>query len=213
MIYLNNRPNCFLDFDGTLVSNQYRLYQFFINNIPKDYKYVLSVDEFWSLKKMGIHEIEWVNYIYHLDLSVEKWNQKKKEKIESLEYLQYDKLFDFTVHALNKLRESYKLILVSRRSKKENLLKEIKWLNLMDFFDNIHILSHGNESKSSIIKNYKLAGNDILVGDTEDDFMAGISMGIKSYMVLSGIRSEWILKKYGVESKVNIINDIGSIVK
>ena len=213
MIYLNDRPNCFLDFDGTLVSNQYRLYQFFINNIPKDHKDVLSANEFWNLKRMGIHEIDWVNHIYHLDLSAEKWNKKKKKEIETIEYLRYDKLFDFTIQALNKLGKSHNLILISRRSKKENLLREIKWLGLIDFFDNIHILPHGSEDKGSIISDYKLSENDMLIGDTEDDFMAGVSLGLRSYMVLSGIRSEWILKKYRVQSKVNIINDIGSLIK
>ena len=59
------------------------------------------------------------------------------------------------------------------------ILREIKWLGLIDFFDNIHILSHDSEDKGRIISDYKLSENDMLIGDTEDDFMAGVSLGLR----------------------------------
>lgn len=210
------KANCFIDFDGTLTCNKKRLYAFFIQNIPPKYKAVLSEDEFWSIKKLGINEIEWINGKFHDNLDAKYWNELKKQCIENEEYLLYNKLFDYTKCELERLKQDYRLILVSRRSNAKNLISEIEREGIINFFDDIVIVPHDKYTKAEHIKrrkNIKLTNNDIFIGDTEDDIMTGIELNIEIYFVKSGIRSNWIISKLGVGEykKLQIINDIREI--
>ncbi|WP_066021820.1 MULTISPECIES: HAD hydrolase-like protein [Clostridium] len=208
-----DKRKCFIDFDGTIVSNKIRLYKFFIDNIDEKYKNVLTIDEFWSLKRMGINEIDWLNKMYDSRLDKKKWNKLKKSKIESLDYLRYNKIFEFSRSSLEKLSKRFELILVTRRSNTENFLYEIKSLKIKDIFYDILILEHGDRNKSSIIQSkYKVNSNDIIIGDTEDDIKAAEELNIKGILVQSGIRSTWILNKYFKEySKVACIKNLNFI--
>ena len=209
----NEIPNCFLDFDGTLVDNKFRLYQFFLDGLPQKYKNSLSIEEFWMLKRLGIHEIDWKNDKYKNNISKEDWNRKKVELIESEKYLSYERLFVYTKETLEILKENYNLVLITRRENRIGFEKEFDGFGLNTFFTNVFILSHDEKSKDEIIKRkYNVNKYDIFVGDTEDDFLAGIKLGIRPFLVLSGIRSHWIIEKYGVKSKVFVINDIRELI-
>lgn len=210
---MNNNYNCFIDFDGTIVCNKKRLYSFFIDNIDKLYSNALTIDEFWSLKKMGINEIDWINQKYNTSIDKNNWDNIKIQQIESEYYLKYNQLFIYSAEALNKIRQSYNLVLVTRRSNKENFWKEIKSYNIEKNFDNILIIDHNNEGKANIIKRYyKINCNDILIGDTEDDMKAAVDLNITGIFVKSGIRSEWILKKYFSNyNKILCYKDINQI--
>lgn len=210
----DNRPYCFLDFDGTLVSNEIRLYEFFLKNLPPNYKHILTKEEFWGLKKMGIHEVDWLNDKCNLDINKDKWNKEKKRVIEYDEYLSLDTKFNFTDNVLTKLREQYIIILISRRDRIEGLFNELKQMNLINYFNNIEVLSHNDETKADrISENYDFQRKgSILAGDTEDDIEAGISLSICTYFVLSGIRGKWIVNMDEKFRNVNIIADIRGLL-
>lgn len=206
------KPNCYIDFDGTLVSNKQRLYQFFIDHIPDEYRGVLSVDAFWELKRQGVHELDWLNSQYHLSLDKDQYNELKKRDVEKPEYLQYEELLPRTIDALIKLRSKYRIILVSRRSKPEGLYAEINRFALQALLDEIHVIPHDGTPKDKYIrKNLNVSANDMLVGDTEDDIMAGCNLDINTFMVLSGIRDKWVIDKFRL-SNVEIIQDISCIM-
>ncbi|MDF2881842.1 MAG: family hydrolase [Clostridiaceae bacterium] len=210
------KANCFIDYDGTLTCNKKRLYTFFIQNVPTKYKSVLSEEEFWSIKKLGINEIEWINNKFNDTLNGKCWNELKKQCIENEEYLLYNKLFDYTKCELERLKEDYRLILVSRRSNAKNLISEMEREGIIHFFDDIVIVPHDKYSKAEHIrrnKNIELTNDDIFIGDTEDDIITGIELNIEMYFVKSGIRSNWIISKLGVADykKLQIINDIREV--
>lgn len=191
------KPNCFIDFDGTIVCNKKRIYQFFTDNIDDKYKKCLDIDEFWNLKKLGINEIDWINEKYNDNLDKNKWTRLKKENIEKEEYLKHNSLFSYSINALTQLKNQYNLILVTRRSNEQNLMQELENLNLICLFEDILVMSHGNRSKASVIRQfYRTNYKDILIGDTEDDISSAVDLNIKPIFVKSGIRSEWILRRY-----------------
>ena len=53
----------------------------------------------------------------------------------------------------------------------------------------------------------------MMVGDTEDDIVAGVKLGIQTFFTLSGIRSSWIIEKYKLNLLVTTIKDIRCLVE
>ena len=205
------KPNLYMDFDGTLVSNKQRLYRFFINNIPEEYRSVLSVDSFWELKRKCVHEIDWLNSQYQANLDKVSYNELKKSDIEKLEYLQYEELLPRTIDALHKLRTKYRIILVSRRSIPEGLYTELERFAIKELLNEVHVLPHDKTTKDEYIKKtFDISGNDVIVGDTEDDITAGYALQIKTYLVLSGIRDESVIPRLGLKG-IKVIPDISLI--
>lgn len=205
------KPNLYMDFDGTLVSNKQRLYRFFINNIPEEFRCVLSEDIFWELKRKCVHEIDWLNNQYQADLNKDSYNELKKRDIEKLEYLQYEELLPHTIDALLKLRTKYRIILISRRSMPEGLYAELDRFAIRKLLDEVHVIPHDKTTKGEYIKKtFDVSGNDVLVGDTEDDITAGYALQIKTYLVLSGIRDESVISRFGLKG-IKVIPDISLI--
>ncbi len=206
----SGKPYCFLDFDGTLVSNERRLYQFFINNLPDGFRDVLSMQEFWALKRLGIHEVDWINSKLHLGMDTAEWNARKSEEIEEACYLALDDKFDYVDETLRRLKRSYRLILISRREDRKGLLDELQRLGLTEFFESIEILRHNEEGKGKVIRQ-KYGDADessILAGDTEDDMQACMDNAVRGYLVLSGIRGRWISHRFTGQKRISIVNDI-----
>jgi phosphoglycolate phosphatase-like HAD superfamily hydrolase len=205
----------FLDFDGTLISNKARLYAFYYENIGLPYRNLLNINEFWSLKKLGIHEIEWLNSNSTANLNIKEWDKKKLKNIESLHYLTYDKLFPFTRAILDYLTLKFPIFLVTRRSNIENLYTQLTSLDLVKYFKDVIIIPHNKEPKAIMLKAIvkDVGSTDVIVGDTEDDVAAGIGLGMKTFFVLSGIRGRWVVQKYFSEQieKVRIIPSIKSL--
>lgn len=185
------KPNCYIDFDGTIVSNKKRLYQFFVDHIPEQFRQSLTEDEFWALKRMRVHEVEWLNSAMNAGLDKVSYDALKIEEIENERYLTLDYLIDPVGKALTRIGERYNLVLVSRRTHSEALLKEIDRLGVKPYLDDILIVPHGQMKKSEYIRSrYEVHEDDIMIGDTEDDVRCGHELGIKTYFVLSGIREQ-----------------------
>lgn len=189
------KPNCYVDFDGTIVDNKFRLFQFVYDNLPARLKDSLSIDAFWDIKRQGINEADYLNDNFDANINTSDWSKKKFTVIESDTYLKYDMLFDFSIEALTVLGNTYHLILVSRREREIGLRQQLNQLSLMEFFEDIIVLKHGSITKAEAIRSrYAVSKDDILIGDTEDDIRSGENLGIKTYFVLSGIRDKWIMK-------------------
>lgn len=202
----------FIDFDGTLISNKQRLYKFFHDYLPEDLKNIFNIDEFWTLKRCKINEIDWINSCCNTKLSSVEFSQKKKEKIEENEYLQYDELFPFTLKALNYLKTKGSLHLITRRSNKTNALNEITHFGLDSYFDDIKVIPHGTMTKAEVIrKEYNITKNDFFIGDTEDDISTGINLGIKTIFVLSGIRGKWLYYNYSSNPLLSYVDSINQV--
>lgn len=204
--------NMFIDYDGTLVSNKRRLFRFFVENLPETMKSIITEDEFWNLKLLGIHEIDWVNNHFGLGIDKEIWDIRKKNNIEEEYYLNFNEIFHFSIPTLQYLQQDYELYLVTRRSNKRNLFREVQRNNMSKYFKDIIVVPHTNNiCKSKYIEDsISVSPNDIFVGDTEDDMKAGLKLGVKTYFVRSGIRSDWILRKYFID-KITEIKRVDNI--
>lgn len=201
-----------MDFDGTIVSNKKRLYQFFLDHAPEQFRNCLTEDEFWLLKRMRINEIDWLNNVFKAEIDRTIYDAQKNKEIESEIYLQLDYLIDPSEEALRKIAEQYNVVLVSRRTHADALRKEIDRLGVAKYLENIIIVPHDNTAKSEYIRRtVQIHDDDILIGDTEDDIVCGKELGILTYFVKSGIRSEWIIKKFKYP-KIKIVDSIMNVL-
>jgi phosphoglycolate phosphatase-like HAD superfamily hydrolase len=213
------KTKIFMDYDGTIVSNQKRLFRFFIDHLPEDYKNILTEEEFWHLKVLGVHEIDWINRIFNLSIDKRDFDECKAKNIEEMKYLKHNELFTYSIPVLEKLTSEFDLFLVTRRSNPANLIQEINDNGISRYFKEVIIIQHqGNECKSvKILEKFEISSEDIFVGDTEDDIRAGLKLGVKTFFVKSGIRREWILKKCFSEdesiSKIHVIDNISQLMR
>lgn len=201
-----------MDFDGPINDNSRRLYRFMINNISTDISRVISLEEFWTLKRLGIHEADWVGHSLGITINKAVWNRRKSIEIEKEAYLRYDQIHFGAKDALGELAKYYNIVIVTRRNNADGVKRQIEKYGLNSLISSLLVIPQGKVTKAEIISARFLVGaNDIFVGDTEDDIISGLELGIETIFVLSGIRSKWIVSKLKAVDKVTIINDISEI--
>lgn len=183
----------YCDLDGTIIDVSDRLY-FFYRKFMKGKK-KLTKNSYWNFKKMKMPEDIIVKKTCKDEKFIKNYMKQRKKLLENKKFLKYDKSIKSSVAAVKKLRKNNKVIIVTAREKRSNLLKELKKLKVLKLFDKI--LSSGTMSKKNMI--LKSCTFDrkkaIIVGDTEEEIKAGKNLGIKTIAVLSGMRNRKYLKK------------------
>ena len=130
----------------------------------------------------------------------------KKPFKECLEVFKDDKLVPGTKNILKKLKKcGYRLILISKRTKKSLFIYEIKKLGIDHLFK--EFINTRQLEKYHFIK---YPNNSIFVGDTEDDILTGKHFNMKTIAVLSGRRNMVQLKQLKPDFILNNINEIFS---
>ncbi len=208
----DKRKKCLLDFDGTIVDNRRRLYSFFLDHIPTEYRSVLSEEDFWRIKRQRINEIEWINRTCDTELSVSEYSTEKSKHIEDDIYLEKERIFPFSVAALDRIHQKYVTVVVTRRENTEGLMREIEIFGLHPFFDDVIVLKHdGTDKSEGILRKYEVDNDDMVVGDTEDDIKTGIDLNCKMFFVLSGIRNRDLINEFNYPN-ISVIDDISVLL-
>lgn len=205
--------NIYLDFDGTIIDSSTRLYEVY-KSIMLEFGYpYLPKDEYWDLKR------ERQPYSFILSKTAPEklapeYMKRFLSRVEALEFLKFDQLFDGALETLSELKRNNRLVLVTLRRSKENLYRELRNLGIFALFNDIFAnFKEGVDSwevaRSSVKKDPKFAKeNSVIVGDTEDTALAGKDLGISSFLVLSGIRSEGFIKKHNPDYILKDLNEL-----
>jgi len=185
-----------IDFDGTLINCNYRIYKLFSDLI---FPCKISFDKYINLKKRGIkNNTILINNFQFNEQELLDFNVLWFKKIESKFYLQFNQLFDFTKEALSILSSLGTLYLVSNRRYDKLLKNELEELDLYEFLKSAHATLQ-NASKSDIIKRNIIIDESsfsFMIGDTEEDIIEAKKIGINSVAVLSGVRDKDRLISY-----------------
>ncbi|MBS3115386.1 HAD family hydrolase [Candidatus Woesearchaeota archaeon] len=196
----------YIDLDGTVLDVSDRLYFFYKNFMNGNKK--LKKNSYWNFKKIKISEDAIVRKTCSDEGFIKKYIKQRKKFLEAEKLLKHDKLIKSSIVAIKKFKKNNKLILLTARSMKSNLFKELKRMKILNFFDKV--LSSNAVSKKDMILNDGSFNRkkSVIVGDTEEDIRAGKSLKIKTIAVLTGIRSKKYLKQYKPDLIVGSVKDI-----
>lgn len=186
----------FFDLDGTILDTSERYYLIYYNTVKDLGGSPLTKKEYWDCKSDKVSEYQIATRSYLSEPLFSKYNHTRINLIESGKYLKFDtvwpELFDFIPSS----KIFRKIMLVTLRKKRQQLINQLENLGISDWFENIiSVVNNGVNCErhllkvDSILKIYPNNLSGIFVGDTETDMRAGKILGLKTIAVTYGIRS------------------------
>jgi len=184
----------FLDFDGTLIDSRQRLYTLFCELVPEN---TFSFKEYWQIKRGRINQRDLLRHYFHYsDAQVDVFRRKWMEKIEEPERLAMDVPFEGITKFLLHAAQDVFIYLITARQYPMRVVTQIQQFGWQDYFTDILVTSQ-RQSKSALIRaETDYTHDDMLVGDTGEDIIAGKELGVTTVAVTTGILSEAVLREY-----------------
>ena len=184
----------FIDLDGTLLEGKFKQYNCYKDILLKDGGNPLNLNDYWNMKRSKIRRD---SILAASDYKGDYHNFYLQwiENIEKIKYLKFDTLMEDTPRVLTDWKNlSRKIVLVTMRNNRENLLWQLHELKLLDIFDEvINCKGLENPSKDRFIKHLKF-DFAVVIGDTEEDTDLAKSINMKSIAITSGIRKKELLE-------------------
>jgi phosphoglycolate phosphatase len=201
-----SNKNIFFDLDGTLIDVGIRLYSLFIELAPEN---KFSLAEYWEIKRKGIDQASLLGkYLSYSKSQIAAFKRKWLLKIEERERLTQDVPFPKSGLLLRKLAKTHDLYIVTDRQNKDLAIEQIISYGWAGYIEKV-LVTKQKTSKSFLIKeNVRIAENDVLIGDTGGDILAGKEIGVKTIAVTSGFLNEKALAEYKPDL---IIDNVESI--
>jgi phosphoglycolate phosphatase-like HAD superfamily hydrolase len=189
IVGVSTKVNIFIDLDGTILNIGDKYNRVF--SLLRE-RYDLQDTNYWELRSNGIG---FSDALLSLGISSGKIDEFRSDwalNIERSEILELDSLIDGVHRKLTLLKSRYNLVLCTARANSENLNAQLVKLGIIDLFNSMLLVQHG-KSKSSAISSYYERNllnkdpKDWIIGDTLEDIQAGITAGIKTCGVLTGL--------------------------
>ena len=201
------------DFNGTLLDDVKLGLELINEFLLHQNKEVLDIDTYKD-----------IFFFFFKDYYIKAGLDLERDKFEDLALIYNDKymkrslsctLFNDVLEVLKELKDNgYKLVVLSS-SEYNNLVYQLKYYNIYDYFDNVLGTSNyeGN-SKTEIGYNFisenSINPSDIIcIGDTIHDYEVAMRLGAKSILVSRGHQSEKKLK----EKDAIIVSNLKTILE
>src|SRR3989344_4463452 len=207
--------NIFFDLDGPILDVKKRYYAVYRYFVVKNNGKPLALDEYWEQKRMNVSLEKLLQMSGCGGLVVE---HKKYLSLHREEYafLQLDELQPRVRELLSHLSKRHNLYLITLRRNTENLLRQLKELNILSFF--AKVLSVAPTSESKWQHKVDLLSEDglqlkagIIIGDTPTEILAARKVGFTSVGVANGIRTKDILIKAEPHLVVESVKQLESL--
>lgn len=200
------RKRIYLDFDGTLINSQGRLYRLFKELCPEC---DLTEDEYNEIKRSRVSQKKLLQDRYgYTDEQVAVFHQNWMERVEEKDRIESDFPYAGVTEALEKLSKNNDLYLVTNRQRKDLVRCQIEKLGWVKFFKHL-LITEGKTSKAKLIRSATLPlPCDVLIGDTGDDIKCAKELGVHSIAVAWGILNKDVLSEYDPDFIVERIEDI-----
>lgn len=188
---INNRFDyIFIDLDGPILEGKYRHYNCYKDIINSFSGEAMALNEYWNMKRNKNNRkfmLEKSNFKGSYDEFMNNW----LKLIENEYYLNFDILKPNVIESLLRLKRiTKKLVLVTMRNNKKNLIKQLNKLKIEKIFDEVIVCgSHLKNSKYESLKNKEFE-SAVIIGDTEEDTNTAKMLNIKSIGILNGLRSK-----------------------
>lgn len=199
------------DIDGTLVDSTRRhimVLKDALNNNNLNYDDKL-IENFVSYKSDGKNTMSFLVEILKIDSDTSnKIFEFWKRNIENSKYIINDILYFDTIDVLESLYKKNNIVFLSARQNQELLEEELSKLGILKYCDDLIVVNPSNaiNEKMLAIKNVMHDNDDIImVGDTEVDNSAAISLNVGKYILNRGFRSKLYWDNQGIKSYNNLL--------
>lgn len=166
---LSNFDFVFCDLDGTILEDKMRHYMCYKDIVYQYGGTPINMDEYWNDKRNNVK----------LSVILEKSDFKERYKIYSNEwlqrieqerYLKYEVLKPNIKRTIKYIKKSVKQFnLVTMRSNKYNLMKQLEYLQIREYFDSIYVGSSSLGYRKCDLVDSFYGKRALVIGDTEDD--------------------------------------------
>lgn len=191
----------FLDLDGPVLDGKQKHYNCYKNIVEEMGGIAIDIETYWEEKRNGnnkkiVMEYSGLSDCVKYEMFISEW----KKRIETISYLKFDTLKPQVKEVLYKVRKICdRLILVTMRNNMQNLIWQLKSLEIYESFDDIIACNSGDKDiKYKAIMN-KYLNEDIkeslVIGDTEVDLYTADRLGANFIGIINGIRNEKVFQK------------------
>lgn len=194
--------NIFFDLDGTIIDSRNRLYTLFQELVPQS---ALSFDAYWDMKRNKINHQQILSRHFPA-VDFDAFNRAWLDRIESPEMLALDTLYPNAAAVLRTLKKSHSLYVLTARQSKDNLIKELTDLGIIDAFNAVLLTEHKWSKEDLIGQTHVSEG--ILIGDTGYDIQTAKACGLKSVAITHGFLSADVLRSYEPDKIIHSLSDI-----
>jgi len=218
----NVKNRIFVDFDGTVIDIKNKCYEIYKNACFKFGLRIFCKDIYWKYRRKSYSEKEIILKRNKNSLKIDQYLSFRLKCLESKQYLDFDKLI-INKNKISKIKRCFDLYLITLRKNKKNLLWEINKMNIKELFKEVICSSSRKrqgdfDRKKALLNKFSpFLPTDILIGDTEMDYLLGEKLKIQTLIVDSGIYDqELFLKKYPNMSHIlywNINNIFVNLIK
>jgi phosphoglycolate phosphatase-like HAD superfamily hydrolase len=210
----------FFDLDGTILDTSQRYYFIYYNIIKELGGSPLTKNVYWNCKSNKVSEYE-IAMRSHLPQSLfNEYNHSRINLIESDKYLKFDKVWSELFDFIPSSKIFSKILLVTLRKKRQQLINQLNNLGISDWFENIITVEYNDiNTKRHLLKVDRILQiypnnlSGIFVGDTETDLRAGKILGLKTIAVTYGIRSTEYLTHEKPDTILNSPKDLVNFIQ
>lgn len=192
----------FLDLDGPVLDGKQKHYRCYRDIVEELGGQPVEIEKYWQEKRGGKNrKILAESFEDDKESLCEVFTEEWKKRIETREYLQYDILKPQVKPALNRLKsQSECLALVTMRNSRENLIWQLKALEIIGYFDEIIACSSMSNSTKCEEISKRFSKKDmvrsLVIGDTEMDIYTAGELGTDFIGIINGLRTEKIFEGY-----------------
>ena len=173
---IGEKDSIVFDLDGTLIDvaeKYYKTYSFLLNRENHE---VLSKDQYWKLKREKKSELD-ILMQTNAEQMIASYAENRKKIFETEKFIKYDTLFADTNNVLSELVNYYNLYIVSLRHNKMALMRELKELDLVQYFSDVlsgeNVPGEGHQVKVEIIEKKEIKNINFIIGDMPTDIKTG----------------------------------------
>lgn len=194
----------FFDLDGTLIDISRRWWAIHCDLTKKYGLPRHEYNKYVELKRRGISEKKIMRQISIDHRKILGYCKERLEVIEQRKYLRYDKPFHFVGRILKGFyKKDNRLVLLTSRHSRRNLLWELGQLGLRHYFSNI--LSTNGKTKRKVLSESgydRKLSKSVFVSDSYDDYLLAKKLKQQFFTVTYGCRDLDFFKQRKIKGKI-----------
>lgn len=198
----------FLDFDGTLVNSQRRLYGLFCRLCREC---GMSYDEYWAVKRGRMTQAKMLReYFGYDDEAVRRFHEIWIDHVEDEDLVETDVPVVGMSDFLERQSGRHVLYLLTARQNPSLVRRQVRKFGWEPFFRDLIVTRGKCDKDVAVLEKVGHVGYGVLIGDTGEDVRAAHRLGFRSVAVGWGILSPEVLAEYKPDFLAERIEDLDS---